>query len=91
MIVHVGYVSQTRGIESGGPTEPPCRATGGQGESPPGATRELWGELWGELRGKGTQPKEQAYEIPRWVPAIGESVRNRPEVTPKVHVAAEGR
>jgi len=32
--------------------------------------------------------KPQAYEIPRWVPALGESVRNRPEVTPKTHVAA---
>jgi len=27
--------------------------------------------------------KQQAYEIPRWVRALGESVRNRPEVTPK--------
>jgi hypothetical protein len=25
---------------------------------------------------------------PRWVPALGESVRNRPEVTPELQVAA---
>ena len=29
------------------------------------------------------EEKTWAYEIPRWVPALGESVRNRPEVTPK--------
>lgn len=33
----------------------------------------------------------QAYEIPRWVPALGESVRNRPEVTRFAHVAGLSR
>jgi len=30
----------------------------------------------------------QAYEIPRWVPRMGDSSRDRPEVTPNPQVAA---
>jgi hypothetical protein len=30
----------------------------------------------------------QAYEIPRWVPRMGDSSRDRPEVTPNLQVAA---
>jgi hypothetical protein len=34
--------------------------------------------------------KPQAYEIPRWGPGMGQSSRDRPEVTPKLQVAANG-
>jgi hypothetical protein len=33
--------------------------------------------------GRRPKTKALAYEIPRWVPALSESVRNRPEVTRK--------
>jgi hypothetical protein len=32
--------------------------------------------------------KPQAYDIPRWIPSLSESVRDRPEVTLKPQVAA---
>jgi len=35
-----------------------------------------------------TTENSQAYEIPRWVPRMGDSSRDRPEVTPKPQVAA---
>src|SRR5918996_6223261 len=49
----------------------PCRAPGSANEKPSDV----------QLIVGSANP--QAYEIPRWVPAVGESVRDRPEVTPK--------
>ena len=37
----------------------------------------------GETHETSVYTNAQAYEIPGWAPALGESVRNRPEVTPK--------
>jgi len=41
-----------------------------------------------EMTGTAGASNPQAYEIPRWVPRMGDSSRNRPEVTPNPQVAA---
>ena len=42
----------------------------------------------GELWAPSIPEYQQAYEIPRWVPRMGDSSRDRPEVTPNPQVAA---
>jgi hypothetical protein len=41
-----------------------------------------------EMTGTAGASNPQAYEIPRWVPRMGDSSRDRPEVTPNLQVAA---
>jgi hypothetical protein len=41
-----------------------------------------------EMTGTAEASNQQAYEIPRWVPRMGDSSRDRPEVTPNPQVAA---
>ena len=48
-------------------------------------------ERRGRVANKIWRTFPQAYEIPRRVPALGESVRNRPEVTRFAHVAGLSR
>jgi hypothetical protein len=40
------------------------------------------------MAGTARASNPQAYEIPRWVPRMGDSSRDRPEVTPNPQVAA---
>jgi hypothetical protein len=40
------------------------------------------------MAGRARASNPQAYEIPRWVPRMGDSSRDRPEVTPNLQVAA---
>ena len=44
--------------------------------------------LLGQLVREPWNEDPQAYEIPRWVPCMGDSSRDRPEVTPNPQVAA---
>jgi hypothetical protein len=41
-----------------------------------------------EMTGTAGASNPQAYEIPRWIPRMGDSSRDRPEVTPNLQVAA---
>jgi len=40
------------------------------------------------VTGNDKKLNPQAYEIPRWFPRMGDSSRDRPEVTPNLQVAA---
>ena len=44
--------------------------------------------ILGTIGAKTRSKDPQAYEIPRWFPRMGDSSRDRPEVTPNPQVAA---